>query len=138
MLCCAHALRLADCKGSPVKGKLVQAASFWTCLCICSCSMPAASLSKLDATSQSWVDLPALFHYHRPVATALTGATNAFCATKIVQRKVCWFACCARKDRRSNTELGCQSSRKLLVQPLLLGPTVQLSKVYSPRHKHFS
>ena len=42
--------RLADWTGSPsVKGKLVQAASFWTFLCKRSCSMPAASLRKLDS-----------------------------------------------------------------------------------------
>ncbi len=36
----------------------MQAASFWTFLCKRSCCMPAASLIKLDTTSQSWLVLP--------------------------------------------------------------------------------
>ena len=36
-----------------VKRKVVEAASFWTFLCKRSYSMPAASLSKVDPTSQS-------------------------------------------------------------------------------------
>lgn len=37
------------------KGKLVQAAGFWTFSCIHSRSMPAVSLRRLDTTSQSWI-----------------------------------------------------------------------------------
>jgi len=80
---------IADRTGSPShKGKLVQAASFWTFLCKRSCCMPAASLRELYRLSaivvyvfrvphncQSGALLSALFHCHRPVA--FTDATHA-------------------------------------------------------------
>jgi len=57
LLCCAYASYCTENKTEQAEGKLVQAASFWTFLCKCSCSMPAASLRKLEIASQSWLVL---------------------------------------------------------------------------------
>ncbi len=111
--------------------------------------MPAASLRKLDTTSQSWLNLPntqgvtgypcvcLLLAAQLPswaLAVSLvslsqtccfyrrhTCATSALCASEAVHRKVCWLACCVREDRRLNTEL-----RLALVSELahVAGPTV--------------
>ena len=84
--------------------------------------MPAASLRKLDTTSQSWLVLPntqgvtgypcvcLLLAAQLPswaLAVCLvsllqtccfyrrhTCATSAFCASEAVHRKVCWLTCC--------------------------------------------
>ena len=118
-------------------------------MCKRSCSMPAASLRKLDTTSQSWLVLPntqgvtgypcvcLLLAAQLPswaLAVCLvsllqtccfyrrhTCATSAFCASEAVHRKVCWLTCCVWEDRRLNTEL-----RLALVSELaqVAGPTV--------------
>ncbi len=142
--------RLADWPGSPShKGKLVQAASFWTFLCKRSCSMPAASLRELDTASQSWLVLPKTQGVtgYRCVCLSRAAqlpswglgvslvslsqtccfyrrcncATSAFCASEAVHRKVCWLTCCARKNRRLNTDLRFALASKLVP---VAGPTV--------------
>ncbi len=95
--------------------------------------MPAASLTKVDTTSQSWLVLPktqgitgyrcvclsrAAQLQSWGLAVSLVSlsqaccwhrrhscATSAFCAIEAVHRKVCWLTCCVRKDRRLNTDL---------------------------------
>ena len=119
----------------------MQAASFWTFLCKRSCSMPAASLTKVDTTSQSWLVLPktqgitgyrcvclsrAAQLQSRGLAVSLFSlsqacclhrrhscATSAFCAIEAVHRKVCWLTCYVRKDRRLNTDLRFALASKL-------------------------
>jgi len=44
-----------------------------------------------------------------------------FCASEVVQRKVCWLTCCVRKDRRLNTDLRFALASKLVP---VAGPTV--------------
>jgi len=119
----------------------VQAASFWTFLCKRSCSMPAASLTIVDTTSQSWLVLPktqgitgyrcvclsrAAQLQSWGLAVSLVSlsqacclhrrhscATSAFCAIEAVHRKVCWLTCYVRKDRRLNTDLRFALASKL-------------------------
>ena len=47
-------------------------------------------------------------------------ATSTFGASKAVHRKVCWLTCCARKDRRINTDLSFALVSELV---LAAGPT---------------
>ncbi len=95
--------------------------------------MPAASLTKVNTTSQSWLVLPKTqgITGYRCVCLSRAAqlqswglsvslvslsqacclhrrhscATSAFCAIEAVHRKVCWLTCCVRKDRRLNTYL---------------------------------
>ncbi len=95
--------------------------------------MPAASLTKVNTTSQSWLVLPktqgitgyrcvclsraAQLQSWGPAVSLvslsqacclhrrLSCATSAFCAIEAVHRKVCWLTCCVRKDRRLSTDL---------------------------------
>jgi len=111
--------------------------------------MPAASLTKVDTTSQSWLVLPktqgitgyrcvclsrAAQLQSWGLAVSLVSlsqaccmhrrhscATSAFCAIEAVHRKVCWLTCCVRKDRRLNTDLRFASPSKLVP---VAGPTV--------------
>jgi len=111
--------------------------------------MPAASLTKVDTTSQSWLVLPktqgitgyrcvclsraaqlqswglAVSLVSLSQACCLhrrhSGATSAFCAIEAVHRKVCWLTCCVRKDRRLNTDLRFALASKLVP---VAGPTV--------------
>ena len=111
--------------------------------------MPAASLTKVDTTSQSWLVLPktqGITGYHCVclsraaqlqswgLAVSLVSlsqacclhrrpscATSAFCAIEAVHRKVCWLACCVGKDRRLNTDLHFALAPKLVP---VAGPTV--------------
>ena len=111
--------------------------------------MPAASLTKVDTTSQSWLVLPktqgitgyrcvclsrAAQLQSWGLAVSLVSlsqacclhrrhscATSAFCAIEAVLRKVCWLTCCVRKDRSLNTDL------RFALAPMLVpvaGPTV--------------
>ena len=111
--------------------------------------MPAASLTKVDTTSQSWLVLPktqgitgyrcvclsrAAQLQSWGLAVSLVSlsqacclhrrpscATSAFCAIEAVHRKVCWLTCCVRKDRRLNTDLRFALAPKLVP---VAGPTV--------------
>ena len=111
--------------------------------------MPAASLTKVDTTSQSWLVLPktqgitgyrcvclsrAAQLQSWGLAVSLVSlsqacclhrrpscATSAFCAIEAVHRKVCWLTCCVRKDRRLNTDLRFALASKLVT---VAGPTV--------------
>ena len=111
--------------------------------------MPAASLTKVDTTSQSWLVLPktqgitgyrcvclsrAAQLQSWGLAVSLVSlsqacclhrrhscATSAFCAIEAVHRKVCWLTCCVRKDRRLNTDLRSALAPKLVP---VAGPTV--------------
>ena len=111
--------------------------------------MPAASLTKVDTTSQSWLVLPktqgitgyrcvclsrAAQLQSWGLAVSLVSlsqaccfyrrhkcATSALCASEAVHRKVCWLTCCVRKDRRLNTDLRFTLASKLIPVP---GPTV--------------
>ena len=111
--------------------------------------MPAASLTKVDTTSQSWLVLPktqgitgyrcvclsrAAQLHSWGLAVSLVSlsqacclhrrpscATSAFCAIEAVHRKVCWLTCCVRKDRRLNTDLRFALAPKLVP---VAGPTV--------------
>ncbi len=132
-------------------------------LCKRSCSMPAASLRKLDTTSQSCLvllntqgvtgypcvclSLAAQLPSWGPAVSLVslsqtcyfyrrhTCAASAFCASEAVHRKVCWLTCCVR-DRRLNTEL-----RFALVSELahIAGPTDTSgcsAVTYSEAHKY--
>ncbi len=91
--------RLADWTGSlSVKGKLVQAASFWTFLCKRSCFMPAASLIKLDTTSHSWLVL---------LKTQSVTGYRRVCLSHAAHRKVCWLT-------RSTRSLGLPKHVKIM------------------------
>ena len=111
--------------------------------------MPAASLTKVDTTSQSWLVLPKTQGVtgYRCVCLSRAAqlpswglgvslvslsqtccfyrrcncATSAFCASEAVQRKVCWLTCWVRKDRRLNTDLRFALASKLVP---VAGPTV--------------
>jgi len=91
-------------------------------LCRRSCSIPAALRREVDTTNQSWLLLP---NTQGPKWQATLGPTislvslsqtccfhqrhtcvsSAFCASKAVQRNLCWLTCCIQEDRRKNTEL---------------------------------
>ncbi len=103
--------------------------------------MPAASLTKVDTTSQSWLVLPktqgitgyrcvclsrAAQLQSWGLAVSLVSlsqacclhrrhscATSAFCAIEAVHRMVCWLTCYVRKDRRLNTDLRFELASKL-------------------------
>ena len=111
--------------------------------------MPAASLTKVDTTSQSWLVLPKTQGITGYRCVCLSRAaqlqswglavslvslsqacclhrrpscvTSAFCAIEAVHRKVCWLTCCVRKDRRLNTDLRFALAPKLVP---VAGPTV--------------